>query len=116
MTGCNGIRLLVAAATVAACADRSPNPVAPAALGVQRVGANACPGLGDGCIPVTDVIDVTSVDAGDAYITSGDGTRYYVSWATQFLPVALPPGAGRGGTVPNPRRPGWRGGTGDVPV
>ena len=37
------------------------------------------------------MIDVASVDVGDAYITSGGGTRYYVSWSTQFLPVALPP-------------------------
>jgi hypothetical protein len=80
-----------ALAALAACTDRAPNPAAPVALEPRRAIADACPGLGDGCTPVTAVIDLASVDVGDAYIVSGDGTRYYVSWSTQFLPVALPP-------------------------
>jgi hypothetical protein len=87
----NRIAVAFIAAGAAGCADRSPNPVTPDALEVHRAVANACPGLGDGCTEVISVIDVDSVDVGDAYIVSGDGARYYVSWGTQFLPVALPP-------------------------
>lgn len=91
MTRLNPIAVLFIATALTACADRSPNPVSPDALEAHRAVANACPGLGDGCYSVTDVIDVASVDVGDSYIESGAGRRYYVSSATQFLPVALPP-------------------------
>ena len=87
----NRIAALLTAATLAACAERSPNPVSPDALEARRAVVSGCPGLGDGCTEVISVIDVASVDVGDAYIMSGEGTRYYVSWNTQFLPVALPP-------------------------
>ena len=87
----NRIGVLLIAAVLAACTDRSPNPVTPDAREVHRAVATGCSGLGDGCTPVTDVIDVASVDVGDSYIESAAGRRYYVSFTTQFLPVALPP-------------------------
>lgn len=79
------------AVALAACGERAPTPMAPASLETHRVVANACPGIEDGCTPVSEVIDVASVDVGDAYIQSSTGRRYHVSFATQFLAVALPP-------------------------
>ena len=76
------------AAALAACADSPPS--APAAVETYREIANVCPGLGDGCVPVSDEIDIASIDIGDAYIESVAGRRYYVSWSTQFLRVVPP--------------------------
>jgi hypothetical protein len=91
MTRMRALPFVLAAAVLAACADASPTVVATDALETHRTVANACPGLEDGCTPVSDVVDIAAIDIGDAYIESTAGRRYYVSWSTQFLPVTLPP-------------------------
>lgn len=89
MTRIQHIVGLLAVATLAACAD-TPS-VAPASLEAHGTVARLCTIDDDFCDPVSDLLDVASIDVGDAYIESTAGRRYHVSVATQFLPVALPP-------------------------